>query len=434
MSPILIGLIGLALMLAILFWGVPIGFGMAIVGFAGCVYFTSLEATLTRVVGVIPYTLIANYTFAVLPLFLLMANVCFQSKLGTALFDLVYKWIGRLPGGLAVAGIGASAMFGAVSASTVATTLTIGLVSVPEMRKYNYKPALACATVASSGVLGILIPPSAILILYGIMTEQSIGELFIAGVVPGILLATMFMIMIIVRAAINPAIGPPGSSTSFREKIRALGGSIEILALIVLIIGGLLVGLFTPTEAGAIGAFGAIIFSLIRRRLEWSGFRDAVMETVSGAGMIYLLVIGAYIFNIFLSLSTIPQELANIVAGLALPSAVVMALIVLIYIVLGCFIDSFAMIVLTIPTFYPVALTLGFDPIWFGIVIVMVVGMGGITPPVGMNVYVIAAIVKDVPMGSIFMEVLPFFLVECIFAAILIAVPQLVLWLPRLMQ
>lgn len=378
--------------------------------------------------------IINNYNYAVLPLFFFMANICFQTGLSKDLFAMVYKWIGRLPGGLAAAAIGAATIFGAVSASAVATCITIGSVALPEMKGYRYDDGLATACVAAGGVLGILIPPSGIFIIYGILTEQSIGALFIAGVVPGLVLCIMFMIMIIARCAVNPKLGPPGPATTFKEKVWSIGPTAEMLVLIVLVIGGLMVGWFTPTEAGAVGAFGAVTFSLVRKRLSWQGFKQAAWETASGVGMMYFLLIGAFIFNGFMTLSTIPMELAGIVSRLSLPAPVVMAIIIFIYIVLGCFLDAMAMVLLTIPVFYPVALSLGYDPIWFGVVIVLVVGMGMITPPVGMGVYVITGVAKDVPMGTVFKGIWPFFYVEVVFAALLMIFPQIATWLPSVMH
>lgn len=432
MSSMTVGVIGIVVMLALLALGMPIGFGMAVIGWLGIWYFTSLTGALSMA-ATVPYQVIYNYNYAVLPLFFFMANICMHTGLSTALFNMVYKWMGRLPGGLSAAAIAAATIFGAVSASAVATCLTIGLVAIPEMKRYNYQDSLATACVAAGGVLGILIPPSAMLIVYGVMTQQSIGKLFIAGVIPGLVLAIMFMIMIVARCMINPNLGPRGPKFTFKEKIYSIGPPAEIILLIILVIGGLLIGWFTPTEAGAVGAFGAVVFSLIRRRLKWQGFKDAVWETASGVGMIYMLIIGAFIFNGLLTLSNIPMELADIVAGLNLPPIAIMCIIFVIYLILGCFIEALAMILLTLPVFYPIAVAIGYDPIWFGIIIVLVVGMAMITPPVGMGVYVIAGIAKDVPMGAIFKGIWPFLYVEILFFVLLLVFPQIATWLPSFM-
>ena len=431
MDPIMIGLVGVAVMVALLLCGIPIAFAMGLVGYAGLVVVSNVTAA-NSVVASIPYDIISDYNFCVLPLFVLMANICFYNQFGKNLFDLTDKWMGRLPGGLAAATIGSCAIFGAVSASILATSLTIGLVAIPEMRRYKYDATLATACVASGGVLGVLIPPSSIFIIYGIMTEQSIGELFISGIVPGIVLAIMFMIMILIRAKINPTWAPPGPRWSIREKMSSLVSCIDVFLLIALSIGGLIVGWFTPTEAGGIGSFGAIVLSLIRRRLSWQAFKKSIVETVLSSAMIYLLLIGAMVFNAFLTLSTLPMEMANIVTAFKLPPYAVISMIILIYLIMGCFIDAMAMILLTIPAFYPVVTALGYDPIWFGVIIVMVTGLGTITPPVGMNVYVIAGIAPDVPMGKIFRACVPFVIIELLFCLLIIAFPQIILFLPRL--
>ncbi len=418
-------------MVILLLCGMSVGLSMALVGYAGLVFLNSVTAA-NNLAASIPYDIISDYNFCVLPLFVLMANICFHTQFGANLFDLTYKWLGRLPGGLAAATIGSCAMFGAVCASILATSLTIGLVAIPEMKRYKYDATLATACVASGGVLGILIPPSSVFIIYGIMTEQSIGELFIAGIGPGIILALMFIVMILIRAKIKPALAPAGPRFPFREKMAALLGCVDMFLLIALSIGGLIAGWFTPTEAGGVGSLGAIALSLIRRRLTWEGFKKAVVETATSSAMIYLLLIGAMIFNSFLTLSTLPMELANIVTGLKLPPFAVILVIILIYLVMGCFIDAMAMILLTIPAFYPVVTALGYDPIWFGVIIVMVMGLGTITPPVGMNVYVIAGIAPDVPMGKIFRASTPFVLVELLFCLALMVFPQIALLLPKL--
>jgi C4-dicarboxylate transporter, DctM subunit len=431
MDPVIAGLIGMGIMLLFMFCGLPVGYSMALVGFAGIVYLTNLTAAISQA-AILPYSLISNYNFCVLPLFILMANICFYTGMGAKMFDIVYKWVGSLPGGLSAAAIGACAMFGAVSASIIATTMTIGLVAIPEMRKYNYDGALSAACIAAAGVLGALIPPSGILIVYGIITEQSIGDLFIAGIVPGIFLTVLFISLVVFMGLIRPKMAPKGGSSTLEEKFAVFGNSIEVLLLIILVLGGLIIGWFTPTEAGGIGAFGAIVFALARRSLTWQGFKKSALETVSGSGMIYVLLIGAFIFNTFLALSTIPQVLAETVSGFNLNPFITMVIILIVYIILGCFIDSMPLILLTVPVFYPVIIKLGFDPIWFGIIIVIVAGMGAITPPVGMCVYIATGIAKDVPMGKIFNHIWLFLAAEFVFCIILILFPDIVTFLPKI--
>lgn len=430
MEPIAVGLTGVALMVFLLLCGVPVAFSMGAVGYAGLLALSSFPAA-NALAASIPYDIISDYGFCVLPLFVLMANICFFAKFGQRLFDFMYKSIGHLPGGLASASIASCAVFGAVSASILATNMTIGLVAIPEMKRYKYDPTLGASSVAAGGVLGILIPPSASLIVYGIMTEQSIGELFISGIIPGVLLAIMFMIGIFIRCRLNPTLGPAGPKFSIREKISSLFECIDIFLLIVLSIGGLMAGIFTPTEAGGIGSAGALLFAVIRKRLSWKDFIKACEETIVTSSMIYILLIGALIFNAFLTQSTIPMELAGLVSNLRIPPIFVIFAILLVYIIMGCFIDAMAMLLLTIPAFFPVIVSLGYDPIWFGVIVTMAMGMAAITPPVGMSVYVIAGIDRDVSMQNLFRAVMPFFIIEVIFTVLIVFFPQIVLWLPR---
>ncbi len=431
MTPILTGIVGICVVLFLMMLGMPIGFSMLLVGFVGFTYIVSFSGAMHVLVNT-PYNLVSNYDYCVLPLFLLMASVCLKAGLGQSLFRLVYVWIGRMRGGLAAATIGACAFFAAASASSIATSVTMGLVAIPEMQRYNYDSGLATGCVAAGGGLGILIPPSGVLIIYGILTEQSISKLFIAGLIPGILLAGLYILMIHLRARRNPTLAPAGERVNLRDKLAATADSAEMVVLLVVVIVGLILGWFTPTEAGAAGALGAIVLSLIRRRLSWRGFREALVDTIRTSGMIFVILIGAMIFNSFLAVSTIPMELAGAIGGLGLSPILVFVLIIVVYLVLGCFIDAMSMILLTIPIFYPLIVKLGFDPIWFGIIIVMVVEMAMITPPVGMNVYVISGIAPDVPMQKIFRGVMPFLLVELLFIAIITAFPIIVLFLPHL--
>ncbi len=431
MSPIMTGAIGVLVLLMLLALGMPIGFGMILIGFAGFTYLISFSGAF-NILASIPYAAINNYDFCVIPLFFLMAAIFLVAGLGKSLFRLVNTLIGRIPGGLSVATVGACAIFAAASASTIATALTIGKVAIPEMKSYKYDNKLACGCVAAGGTLGILIPPSGVLIIYGIITEQSITKLFIGGIIPGIILALAFMVLIVFWARLNPVIAPPGPSTSLIEKLKALGDSLEMIALLILVIVGLIVGWFTPTEAGAAGAFGAIFLSLLRKRLTIEKFKEAFFDTLYSAGMVFSILIGALIFNSFLAVSTIPMELANWVGRLTLPPVIIIAIILLVYLVLGCFIDAFSMILLTIPIFFPIINALGFDPIWFGIITVLVVEIALITPPVGMNMYVIWGISQDVPMSDIFKGIFPFLGALIALIVLLVAFPQIVLFLPGL--
>jgi len=324
--------------------------------------------------------------------------------------------------------------FAAVSASSLATATTIGRVAIPEMRRLGYDTGLAAGTIAAGGTIGILIPPSGTLIIYGILTETSIGRLFLGGVVPGILEALFYMVTIYILCSWKPSLGPRGPSFSLRDKLLAIGPCGEMIALVAFVLGGLMGGLFTPTEAGAVGAFGAILFSLIRGRLNWQKFREAILETMKTTGLIFAILVGANLFSQFLALSTLPFQLTKIIAGMQLSPVGIMAAMIGIYIVLGCFLNSMAMIMLTIPVFFPLAVSLGFNPIWFGIILVRVVEIGLITPPIGMNVYVIAGLVPDVPMQRIFKSVIPFIIADICHVGLLLLVPAVVLFLPNLMM
>jgi tripartite ATP-independent transporter DctM subunit len=432
MSPIIIGLLFFIALFILLALGTPVGLGMAVIGFAGMLVFLSAPAALSMLTFV-PYETIASYSLSVMPLFLLMANVAFASGITRDLYNLASKWLGHQRGGVAMATIGASAGFAAVSASSIATAATMGLMAIPEMKRMKYDDRLATGSVAAGGTIGILIPPSGLLIIYGIIKEQSIGKLFVAGIIPGILEAVFYMVTIYLLCLWNPHMGPRGPKTSFREKIMAFSGCGEMVALIFLVLGGLILGWFTPTEAGGVGAFGAILFSLIRGRMSFEKFKKALVETMMTTGMIYFILIGAFIFNNFLALTTIPNKLAYLIGGLQFPPLIIMIFIILMYMFLGCIMDAFAMILLTIPIFFPLAESLGFDPIWFGIIIVRVVEMGMITPPIGINVYTIAGVAPDVPMQNIFKGIIPFFIADIFHVALLLLVPSVVLFLPSLM-
>lgn len=432
MTPFLSGIIGIIAILVMLVLGVPIGAGMMLVGFVGFAYLTSMTAAL-NVVGSVSYGLITNYDWLVLPLFLLMGTICFRAGLGRSLFKLAHALFGRLPGGLSIAALGACGIFSAVSASSIATAATIGTAALPEMKSYKYENGLATGCIAAGGTLGFLIPPSTILIIYGILTETSIVELFIAGILPGIIMVIMFMVMVYIRVLINPNLAPRAERTTTREKLSAAGECAEMLVLIALVLGGLIVGWFTPTEAGGIAAFGAILLSLVRKKINWQGIKDGITDAVKTTGMIFFCAIGAFILIPFIARSTIPMELADYIVGLGVSPTLAMVFIILLYLVLGCFIDTMAMVLLTVPIFFPVILELGYDPIWFGIIIALVVEMAMITPPIGMNVYVIAGVASDVPMETIFKGILPFVLTMALFVVMLFIFPQIVLFLPDLL-
>jgi len=435
MSPILIGLIGFAALFLLLALGIPIGAGMALVGFVGLWFLISGTAAFTKL-AVVPFQTVTDYSLAVLPLFILMAQVVFASGMGRDLFNLASKWLGHKKGGVAMAAVAGSAVFAAVSASSIATATTIGLVAIPEMRRLKYDSALATGAVAAGGTMGVLIPPSGALIIYGILTETSIGKLFAAGIIPGILEAVFYVITIMIVCHLRPDFGPPAEKTPLREKIMAFGSCGEIMALIAFVLTGLIVGWFTPTEAGGVGAFGAIIMCALRKRLTWDGLKGAIVETLKVTGMIYGILIGALIFNFVVAASTIPYVLSEYISSMPLPPHAILVMVLVVYFFLGCFLDVAAMTVLTIPIFFPLVVNLGFDGIWFGIVFVRMAEIAMITPPIGMNAFVVSGVVREmgIPMETVFKGIIPFLLADFCHVALLILVPSLSLFLPKLMM
>ncbi len=433
MDPMTTGLIGLVILVILLFSRMPVGFVMALVGFVGFSYLVSLEGGL-RIFAKDVFDIFGSYSLTVVPLFIFMGQIAFYAGISRRLYDSAYTFLGHFPGGLAMATIGACAGFAAICGSTNAAAATMASVALPEMRRYKYSPELATGTVAAGGSLGILIPPSVIFIVYGIMTEQSIGKLFLAGILPGILLSTLFILTIYIRVRINPEMGPPGPKTTLGEKVRSLAGVIEMLLIFLLVMGGLFFGFFTPTEAGAAGAFITLLLALVRRQLSWGGFLMALWESVRISCMVLVIVAGATVFGHFLAVTRIPYNLAAWVSGLPLPAWAIMGVIVFIYLIGGCFMDALGMIMLTIPIFFPVALTLGYDPIWFGVIIVLITEMGVITPPVGVNVYVVSGVAKDIPLEVIFRGILPLLGALILCNIILIVFPQIALFLPSFMR
>ncbi|MFC1820857.1 TRAP transporter large permease [Thermodesulfobacteriota bacterium] len=435
MSPILVGILAFVVLFSLLALGVPIGAGMALVGFAGLWYVISDIAAFTKI-AVVPFQTVTDYSLAVLPLFILMAQVVFVSGMGRDLFNLAYKWLGHKRGGVAMAAVVGSAIFAAVSASSIATATTMGLVSIPEMRRLKYDPALATGAVAAGGTMGVLIPPSGALIIYGILTETSIGKLFAAGIIPGILEALFYLVVITILCMWKPDLGPRAEKAPLRERIRALGSCGEIVALIIFVLTGLIIGWFTPTEAGAVGAFGAIILTTLRKRLNWEGFKTAILDTLKVSGMIYGILIGAFIFNYLVAISTIPYVLSEFIGSLPLSPLAILVVVLVLYFFLGCFLDVAAMTVLTIPIFFPLVMDLGFNAVWFGIIFVRMAEIAMITPPIGMNTFVIAGVVKDmgIPLQTVFKGVIPFVFADFCHITLLILFPSLSLFLVGVMM
>ncbi len=432
MSMTLVGVLGIVALFVLIFSRIPVGFVMALVGVAGFAYITNMDAAMSMMVKDV-FEVFGSYNLTVMPLFILMGQLAFHAGISTRLFNVAYKMIGHWPGGMAIATIGACAGFSSICGSTNATAATMASVTLPEMKKYGYRDSIATGVVAAGGSLGILIPPSVVFILYGIMTEQSIGSLFMAGILPGIVLTLLFMAVVMAWAVLDPTVAPRGPKATFKEKIKALGGVLETLVLFILVMGGLFGGIFTPTEAGGVGAMGTLVIALVQRNISFKGILAALDETTRISAMIFVIVAGATIFGHFLALTRLPFDIADMVSHLDLPHFAVMALIILVYLIGGCFIDALALIMLTVPIFYPVVTSMGFDPVWFGVVIVLVTQMGVITPPVGLNVYVVQSVATDVPLGTIFKGAFPLLLAIVVITLFLIFVPQLALFLPSLM-
>jgi C4-dicarboxylate transporter, DctM subunit len=432
MEPITVGLIGIVILIILLFAGLPIGVGMSLVGFMGFAYLTDTDAAL-GLLRTVPYTTFASNNLSVIPLFILMGSFALAAGMSENLFRAVYKWLGHFKGGVAQATIVACACFAAISGSSLATAATLGAVALPEMRKYRYDDSLATGAVAAGGSVGILIPPSVILIIYGIITEQSIGKLFLAGFVPGVMEMLFYMATVWLLTTLNPDRGPKGPKTGLKEKANALKQTWEVLLLFIVVIGGIYAGVFTPTEAAGVGAFGTFFFAIVRRRLSWNVFNRSLVNTLRTTGMLFLIMMGAMIFGYFLSVSQLPFDLASLVGELSVNRYLILIVILIITLVLGCIMDSMAIVLLTIPVFYPLITDLGFNPIWFGILVVRVTEMGLITPPVGMNVFIIKGI-SDVSISTIFKGIIPFLMADLIQVAVLIMFPQIVLFIPNLMS
>ncbi|MFH1915031.1 MAG: TRAP transporter large permease [Pseudomonadota bacterium] len=436
MDPTTAGIIGIIVMVFLFMTRMPVAFVMMLVGFVGFSLLTSWRGGLNLMSRNI-YDAFASYELSTIPLFILMGQIAFNCGISRRLYNTAYHFLGSTRGGLAMATVSACTAFGAVCGSSPATAATMSTVGIPEMKRYGYANSLATASVASGGGLGMIMPPSVVLIIYGVLTEQSIGALFVSGIFPAFMLTGLFVAAIAIQCRINPTLGPKGESFPWSEKIKSLAGLIDTLIIFALVIGGLFLGWFTPTEAASIGVLGVLALALIKRQLSWPAFVNSLHETLRTSCMVMVLIAGAVVFGKFLAVTRIPFDIASWVSSFDMPHYAIMAAIILIYFIGGCFMDSLALIMLTIPVFFPVVTSMGYDPIWFGIIIVLVTEMGVITPPVGINVYVVYGmcqkIAPSVTLEQIFRGIVPFMLAIIAGIALLFVFPQIILYLPGLM-
>jgi len=426
-SPETIGLLLMIAFLIVLIIGLPISFSMLLIGAVGIAIYTSPAVALDSV-SLNLLEQFGNFNYLVIPMYMFMGYLAAESGLGQKFFNTANKWIGHLPGGLAMAAQAACAVFGAISGCIFAATVAIGSIAIPEMKRYNYNKRLATTSVGAGAIIGVLIPPSIILMLYGIITQNPIKTLFRCAIIPGIMLMVLNMITIYILVKRDPDLAPRAAKSSWKERFESLSGGVwQVVVIFLLSLGGLFAGLFTPTEAGAVGAAGVLIVTLVTRELKWEGIKNALMTTSRSVAMVMLLIGTAMVFGRFLALSGLPAKLANLAGSLPLPPAAIMSVIMFAYLILGCFIDVPALVLMTVPVLYPIVINiLGYDPIWFGVMMIMVQGMGVLTPPVGMVIYVVKDLAKDVPLEEIFKGVWPFILTLVVLTAILIVFPQIV--------
>jgi tripartite ATP-independent transporter DctM subunit len=432
MSNDAVALIGFVSLFALMLLRVPIGMAMGLVGITGFGYMTGLQPAL-KLIGQTTMRTVTDYSFGVIPMFLLMGAFVSVSGISRELFRAANTFVGHWRGGLGIATIAACGGFAAISGSSVATAATFSSVAYPEMRRFNYPQSFATGVIAVGGTLGAMLPPSTVLAVYGIITQQDIGKLFMAGIIPGLLAIAMHMITIAVIGVVRPGFLPTGPRSSWRERMLAFRDVWSPLLLFVFVIGGLYGGFFIPTEAGAVGAVGAFIIGVARGKLTRDGILQSLLQATRTAAAVFTVLIGALCFGYFLTITQTPQAITEFLTGLGIGPYGVLALILLMYLILGCVMDAMAMVILTVPIVFPVITALGFDPIWFGVIVVVTVELGLISPPVGMNVFVIKSVIKEVSMATIFRGVAPFVVTDVIRLAILIAFPILATWLPMRM-
>jgi tripartite ATP-independent transporter DctM subunit len=432
LSPFAIGLIGVAILLVIMFLRVWVGVSMMIVSFIGCWLLTDGDSAF-QVLGSVPYSQVANYTMVCMPLFVLMGTFLTHSNIGAELYIFVRKWIGHIKGGLSMATVVACGLFAAICGESTATALTMGKIAYPEMRKYGYSQSLSSCCIVCGGTLGILIPPSVTMIIYGILVEASIGKLFIAGIIPGVLQILFYMITIFIMCKIKPEIAPAAAKPPLKERVDSVKNVWPVVVLFGFIIFGIYAGLFTPTEAGGVGAAAAFLIVCLKRRFSKTFFKEATLDALQSSTMVFCLLIGAYLFTRFMSLSALPTSLSNVLinfqAQFNLKPVVIIIIIMVAYFILGMFLDSMAVLLLTVPIVYPIVMALGYDDIWWGIMMVRFIEMSMISPPFGLNLFVMTKAINT-PLRVLYKGVWPFLIADAIHVALLIAFPVIVNFLP----
>lgn len=433
MEPVTIGLIGVAVLIVIFLLGMPVGLTMGLMGMIGFVAIKGADAGM-YILARDFWDIWSSYNLTVIPMFVFMGSVAFHAGMSGRLYDGAYTIFGRLRGGLALATVVATALFSAICGSTNATAAAMGRVAIPEMRKYGYNPSLATGCMAASGSLGIMIPPSTVFIVYSLLTEQSVGKLFIAGVIPGLVLAFLFCLTVYVWCRLSPTSAPAGGTTTLKQKLMGMTGLLEMAFLFALVLGGLFSGLFSPTQAAAVGTAGAIVIGVARRSFNLRKLWLSLVDTALVSAMVMTILAGATVFGHFMAVTGIPKEASVFLNGLPVPPVLVMILILAIYLLLGMFMDGLAMVTLTVPILYPTVVALGYDPIWFGVIVVLVAEMGVVTPPVGMNVYIIKGVTGDIPLATIFKGACFFLFAMFALAALLLLFPMLATWLPSLIS
>ncbi|MFC1867479.1 TRAP transporter large permease [Thermodesulfobacteriota bacterium] len=429
MTPFEVGIAGVILLFVLLFLGIHIGVGMGLVGFLGLLALNGIDSAMGRL-GHSAFSVTSSYIITVIPLFMLMGEFAFFSGLTKEAYEATHKWLSRLPGGMAMATVGGCAAFAAVCGSNVATASTMFAVSYPQMKRYGYGEEMTLGSIAAGGTIGILIPPSNAFIIYGLVTEQSIGKLFLAGILPGILLTILFASTIYLWAKLKPATGPVGPRFSWRERLKSFQNLWAVIILFVIVMGGIYSGLFTATEAAAIGAFAAFVIGFARRRLNAKNVVISFFNAIRITGMIFMMIIGATLFGYFLASSGVATALMQLVIGSAVSPTKVMLAILILFFFLGCFFDAWAIILIIVPILYPAILKLGFDPIWFGVILIVMVQMGLITPPIGMNALVVSGMAKDVPTYTTFRGIIPFCVAMVVCVIILWIFPSIATFLP----